>query len=370
MPLGPLDDLLAHQTPDTFDHVHTSDRNFYDRYYFNCHPCSDELFLITGMGQYPNLGTTDVFVAVSMGRMHYVVRASRELGVDRLDTTIGPFGVEVIEGLRRLRVWLEPTEHDVAFDLTFRGSVPCLEEPVTFRRHGARVSDHTSRFAQVGTWEGRLSVADKTFEVTPERWKGARDHSWGVRPIGEPEPLGIRRKWLSAPQGFFHNWLPMQFDDFMLKVFIQEDLDGNRILEEAARVPNFGRDEPIVQLGSPWHRFAYKPGTREIARAEFGFAHSDLTVTSIPLRTNYLCAGSGYRPGPDWAHGMYHGPLVVQGLRFDMGDPAVFATMQGLNETLCRFELSTGEIGYGMHENACAGIYRPYGFDTVDAVAG
>src|SRR5262249_30249458 len=77
----------------------------------------------------------------------------------------------------------------------------------------------------------------------------------------------------------------------------------------------------------------------------------------------------GYRPGPDWAHGMYHGPLVVQGLRFDMSDPAVFATMQGLNETLCRFELSTGEVGYGMHENACAGIYRPYGFDTPDAVA-
>ena len=36
---------------------------------------------------------------------------------------------------------------------------------------------------------------------------------------------------------------------------------------------------------------------------------------------------------------------------------------------LCRWELSTGEIGYGMHENACSGVYHPYGFDTPEAVA-
>ena len=44
-----MDDFLAHQTPETFDHVYTGDRAFYDRYYFNCHSCSDEIFLIAGM---------------------------------------------------------------------------------------------------------------------------------------------------------------------------------------------------------------------------------------------------------------------------------------------------------------------------------
>ena len=65
MPLGPFDEYLAHQTSDTFDHVATSDRNFYDRYYFNMHSSSDELFVITGLGQYPNLGVTDAFITVS-----------------------------------------------------------------------------------------------------------------------------------------------------------------------------------------------------------------------------------------------------------------------------------------------------------------
>ena len=98
MPISPADDLLAHQTAETFDSVFTSDRNFYDRYYFNMHPSSDELFLVTGMGQYPNLGVTDAFVSISHRDTLYVVRASRELGANRLDTSVGPFRVEVVEG--------------------------------------------------------------------------------------------------------------------------------------------------------------------------------------------------------------------------------------------------------------------------------
>ncbi|MGH7338601.1 MAG: hypothetical protein ACREI7_13550 [Myxococcota bacterium] len=67
MPISPMDEYLAHQTTDTFDYVFTSDRNFYDRYYFNCHPSSGELFLVAGLGQYPNLGVTDAFVSISHG---------------------------------------------------------------------------------------------------------------------------------------------------------------------------------------------------------------------------------------------------------------------------------------------------------------
>src|SRR5680860_1517810 len=104
MPISPMDEFLAHQTPETFDHVATSDRNFYDRYYFNLHASSDEIFLVTGMGQYPNLEVIDGFVTISHGDRQYTVRASRELGGDRLDTSVGPFTVEVIEGLKTLPV--------------------------------------------------------------------------------------------------------------------------------------------------------------------------------------------------------------------------------------------------------------------------
>jgi hypothetical protein len=366
-----MDDFLAHQTPETFDHVYSGDRNFYDRYYFNCHGCNDEIFLITGMGQYPNLGVTDAFVAISHGEMHSVVRASRELGSDRLDTTVGPLGVVVLEGLKKLRVWCEPNDWDLEFDLSFDGFAPALEEPVTLRRTGNRLTEHTTRFAQVGNYTGFIRVGDRKWDVTPDSWKGARDHSWGVRPnVGENEPVGIKAKY--APQGefgHFHNWIPMQFDDFMIKVFIAEDAKGNRLLEEAVKVPRFGVDEPVVHLGSPKHDFTYKSGTREIAESRLSFAHSGLEVVGTPLRTNYLCGGSGYRPDEEWGHGYYQGPLKVEGLAWDLSDPKQFDEIQGLNETLCRWRLSTGESGYGMHENACSGVYHPYGFETPDAVA-
>ena len=92
-------------------------------------------------------------------------------------------------------------------------------------------------------------------------------------------------------------------------------------------------------------------------------------VTGTPLRTNYLLGGSGYRPGEPHSLGCYRGPLSVEGQTWDMSDPEQFAQIQGLNEMLCRWELSTGEIGYGMHENAAFGLYTPYGFDSWEAVA-
>ncbi len=86
-------------------HAATSDRRFYDRYFFTGHQCSEELFFMAGIGSYPNLGVIDAFGSVALGSRQYTTRASRELGGDRMDTTaIGPFHAEVFEGLRKLRV--------------------------------------------------------------------------------------------------------------------------------------------------------------------------------------------------------------------------------------------------------------------------
>ena len=105
----------------------------------------------------------------------------------------------------------------------FTGTVAALEEPHTFSRHYERVIQDVTRFAQVGVWEGTLTAAGRTFDVTPDRWKGARDRSWGVRPVGEPEAPGIKARESQDGYGFRHDWLPMQFDDHMLKVQIDQD---------------------------------------------------------------------------------------------------------------------------------------------------
>lgn len=375
MPLSPMDDYLCHQIPEPVDTVYTSDRNFYDRYYFNLYGPGDELFLVTGLGQYPNLGVTDAFVSIAHDDVQTTVRASRELGSDRLDTSVGPLRFEVVEGLRSLRVVCEPNEWGVAFDVRFDASTEALAEPKTITHAGTRITQDTFRFAQVGTWAGTLEVAGRTYDVTPGMWRGARDHSWGVRPVGEPEPKGIRAKVdPTGSLGFLHNWLPVQFDDSMIKITIDNDHAGRRMQEEAVVVWGLGDDRPNEHLGRPEIDIEYHPGTREVREGTVWFSGDgapDLRITATPLRTVYLKAGSGYHWQPDWGHGVWQGPdPVVQGLVVPVGAPTERGELAWLNETLCRFECSDGRVGTGMWENLCQGLYLPAGFDRPDAVSG
>ena len=95
----------------------------------------------------------------------------------------------------------------------------------------------------------------------------------------------------------------------------------------------------------------------------------DVSITSLPQRTVYLAAGTGYLPSEDWGHGFYKGESVTEGMTFDMSTQEKRSQFSILNETLCRFELSSGEVSYGMHENMCMGTYKPYGFNAADSVA-
>jgi hypothetical protein len=371
MPISPLDEFLVHQIPEPIDSVYDDNPHFYDRYYFNLHSSSDELFLVTGLGQYPNLGVTDAFGSISYGDTQHTVRASRPLGSNRLNSSVGPLQITVIEGLRSLRVVCEPNEWGLSYDLTFEGSVRALEEPKSFTRAGGRLIQETFRFAQVGNWTGSLEVAGQTYDVTPDRWHGARDHSWGVRPIGKPAPVDP-----SAPPpatgGFFHNWMPMQFEDHMIKITIDENHAGDRVQEEAVRVWGIDAGRGDEHLGRPELSVRYLPGTREVAQAEVWFSGadaSDLRIAVTPLRTVYLKGGSGYFYDGYWGHGIDHGGLVVEGVTDDIGSAEGRAKLSWLNETVSRFEASDGTVGYGMYENMCVGVYKPAGFDDAQSVA-
>jgi hypothetical protein len=357
--LSPYDDLPLHQIAEPVAHVATGDRNFYDRYYFNCHAGDGELLLITGMGIYPNLGVADAFVVVSDGRVHKVVRASRELA-DRADTSVGPFRIEVVEGLRRLRVVLEPNEWDLDFDLIWDGFDQAHLEPRHIDRSLGRLIIDSARFAQTGRWTGRLRLGDKTFNVTPDRWQGSRDRSWGVRPVGEPEPPG--RRGMQPLPGFFWIYAPVQFPDHAIYFITQERPDGSRILEEAARVSSLaagGGD--AVGLGTPDHELKFVPGTREVENAVLRFG--DLAVSVTPLLRVHIGIGTGYGFDADWRHGMYQGPLVVQGREWDLTAEEGRGAMWGLVDAIARFELPDGTAGHGLFEYLVLGPHAKYGFE-------
>jgi hypothetical protein len=367
MTLSPLDDYPVHQAALPIRHPATSDRNFYDRYYFNCHAGTDELMLIIGLGQYPNLGVTDAFALARHGDTHRVVRASRELGADRMDTSVGPFRVDIIEGLRKLRVVLEPSEHGLDFDLTWDGVIPAQAEPRHFIRQQERVIFDSVRLAQTGRWTGYVHSGGEHFTVTPDRWQGSRDRSWGVRPVGESEPPGIQAR---NPAQFYWMYAPMQFDEFSILTIIQEDATGNRVLEEAVRVWPDSGGRPPQQLGRPEYRPQYAPGTREVRTATISFSPpggAPVEVTVRPVHPVSLMVGTGYGLEPDWKHGMYQGPdVVVQGVCYDLSSPPDAARMWGMIDSVAAFECTengTTITGSGLFEYWPFGPHEPTGLD-------
>lgn len=356
MTLSEWDDFPVHQAPEFIRHPATSDRNFYDRYYFNMHPRSADWFAIFGFGQYPNLGVVDAFVDVRRGGEQHIVRASKPLG-DRRDTSVGPFRVEVMEPLRRLRFVIEPTEHPVAMDVTWEGHIPAVAEPRQFVRGKEKVIFDTQRLAQTGTWTGSLEVSGERIPVTPDRCWGNRDRSWGVRPVGEPETGGIREGDMVLP-GMW-NYFPMQFDDHAILYICHERDDGVRPLVQAERVWS-DPDRGIDDLGPSEHEHRLEPGTRVVRSSVIRFPEAGIEIECEVLLTNYVSVGTGYGIDADWRHGMYHGPdPVVQGLVLDVDEVKGIAGY-GLVDHLARFSYDE-RVGYGLLEQGFFGPYRRYG---------
>jgi len=358
--LTPLDDYLCHQTPYPIDTVFTSDRNFYDRYYFNCHDIDGNVFLVLGMGLYPNIGVIDAFATCSYKGYQYNVRASRELNFDRLNTTVGPISVQVLEGLRRLRMSCEKNDWGLDFDLTFEGTTFPTEEPHFFRRANSRAVMDYTRLTQVGRWSGELSVAGDRFTVEPSTWWGGRDRSWGVRPVGGPEPPSAPAR--DGLASFHWQWAVFQFEDEAIYYTTTEDHTGTPWHCTVARAKTFPSQEHR-RLALVKHDIRLLPGTRTFHGATITVrdGDQDIAIECEPLNTLYM-AGAGY--GGAWRHGMYHGPLAVEGDRWDLSDPNTLAMIKGQNETVCNYRMGD-KLGHGIFELLVIGPYQPWGLTSL-----
>jgi hypothetical protein len=267
--------------------------------------------------------------------------------------------------MRRLRFRCGPNEGDLALDLVRIGTTPAVLEPRHFYRNHARIANDTMRFTQTGAWTGRLRVGGESYDVDPQAWIGTRDRSWGIRSVGEAEPRGIRDA-LPAP-GFFWLYSPMRFDDFAILTIINEDRDGERILEEAVRVWPEETGRAPEPLGRPTHEIEFVDGTRDPKRARLSFtgpADRPIRVEVEPLLPVHVALGCGYGNDHEWRHGMYQGKEVVQYRSYDLTDAEVRAEARGVTDYAARFELDDGRVGYGLFEFAILGPYGPYGFDS------
>jgi hypothetical protein len=361
----PLDEYPVHQVPLSMRHVATSDRNAYDRCYLNAHDRSGDVFVVTGLGVYPNLGVIDAYATVARGDRQVTVRMSGALGEDRMDQRVGPYRVEVLEPLRKLRVVCDADDHGVGFDLTWTGSFPVVEEPAHVMRQSDNIILDALRFAQVGTWEGVLRVEGDELAVTPDRWLGTRDRSWGIRPVGEAEPPGRAASEPDPDFGFWWTYVPLRFEEFAVVIIAQEDGSGTRTLNEAVRVFPATAGRPPEQLVWPEFEIQYRPGTRHPERAVLHCrprGGKDLDIEVDTLGFVALNCGPGYGGDPDWNHGAWRGPDWIEKVVVDLADPAVAGRIPfGVVDHVARASCDGAE-GYGMFEHGTFGRHLPSGF--------
>jgi hypothetical protein len=370
--LSPADDFLIHQTHEPVRFAGSTDRRFYDRYFFTGHLCSEELFFMIGMGSYPNLGVIDAFGSVALGPVQHTTRASRELGTDRMNTShVGPFHVEVAQGLRKLHLRCDPIGgHAMHFSLEWTASVPAFEEPPIFQRVMGRVMEQGTRFIQTGRWSGYIECAGRRIELSPEYGWGARDRSWGVRSIGlAREPTGIQQvKGANKQRTTLWMWSPMQFADYTIHFNVAEYATGERAIETVRRIwacDDGGDAAREEYLNGAEHELCFDLRTRQLlAGSTVSFLEPDGTrrhIRLIPLCRAYLRAGTGYGGPDEWRHGKYMGEQWVDSVRFDLTDSAVISKI-GPTHVLCRMEMDNGAVGFGTFETQVYGAYPRYGF--------
>jgi hypothetical protein len=355
------DDYPIHQTPEPVAFAGT-DRNFYDRYFFNGYSAvpGNRSFFAAAFGVYPHLNIADAAFVVVRNGVETALHASRCLNMERMDLTVGPIRIEVVEPLQKLRVIVDAPDQRLSADIMFTGRSAPIEEPRFVRRIGPRTIMDYTRLTQNGRYQGWIELDGKRESL--DGFVGTRDRSWGVRPIGlrDPQPLAPA----AAPQ-FFWLWAPTNFEDGSLFFHSNDDAAGLPWNRRAVWVPDSGAQQEFMSATA---QVSWKSGTRHAASAmvTLGDDLQRLEVKFSPLY-NFYMLGLGYGH-PKWGHGLNHGGLAIEREDIDLSgvDPRQqhFLHVQALCEVNCRDATGRVRQGRGVLEQLALGPHAPSGFTS------
>jgi hypothetical protein len=347
------DDYPLHQTPEPVAYAGT-DRNFYDRYFFNGYAPDGSGFFAIAFGIYPHLNVCDAHFSAIRDGVQINLHASRELNMERMDLQCGPIRIEVLEPLQKLRVSVDG--EGIKAELTFTGRAFPIEEPRFIHRIGPRTFMDYTRLTQNGRYTGWIEIDSVRQDCAPGT-AGTRDRSWGVRPVGtsdqQPHGHGL------AP-GFFWQWTPLNFADRSLFFHANADAKGHMWNTRAVIAPDragtaglFDTEAEMaasLTAGSRWPQ----GGTLTIESPD-----GPETILLEPV-SRFQMRGLGYT-SPKWGHGLYHGPLEVEREDFALADcnPGQFDNFHV--QLPCRAISDRYGQGFGVFEQLIIGPYAPLG---------
>lgn len=369
-----FDDFCIHQTAAPVAQPAQSDRNFYDRYWFNGFDVDGTFIFEIGFGLYPNRHIMDGHFSVAMGDRQWAFHASRRAPAERGETVVGPLSIEVIKPLRQVRVTLAPNEHNMECELVFTAASVAHQEPQNVMYDDGHLIMQTSRFTQLGYWDGFFSIDGERREVS--RACGTRDKSWGVRPVGEP--TGGAPGLMNQEPGVYWVWCPLNFGDVCTQFGTFEDRDGNPTQVSADLMPLYDNPDDIPRQPEPGltpmqsvtHKLRWLTGTRRPAGGELHLTDKQGNRYDIelePLQRFYML-GIGYNHA-EWGHGVWKGELATGCEQWNLAevDPLDYQFIH--NHQVVRARMGE-RSGVGTLETICIGRHAPSGFkDFFDGAA-
>ncbi len=343
------DDYPLHQTPEPVAFAGT-DRNFYDRYFFNGYGPDGEDFFAVAFGVYPHLDVADAHFCVVRDGTQHCVHASRKLGMERMDLSCGPIRIEVVEALHKLRVVVEG--EGLAADLTFTGRAFPIEEPRFTWRLGPRTVMDYTRMTQNGHYQGWIEIDGQRRDVVAGT-SGTRDRSWGVRPVGAADP---QLSGGSAVPQFFWQWTPVNLPDRSLFFHLNAHADGTAWNTRAVIAPDGNGPEAFTDVHDAAMVAPLEAGTRwpgggavlTIGDEQFAFE----PIGRFQMR------GLGYT-SPRWNHGLDHGTLEVEREDIELNSVDPLRPDNLHVQMVCRVTGPDGQQGIGVFEQLAIGEYTP-----------
>ena len=357
------DEYPIHQTPEPIAFSGT-DRNFYDRYFFCGYQDDGSGYFAAAFGVYPHLNIADAHFSVLCDNTQHCLHASRLLGMERMELTVGPIRIEVIEPLVKIRLIIDQHE-GIAADLTFEARSAPLQEPRFTRRNGPRLVMDLTRFTQNVCWTGWIEIDGK--RETYAGAFGTRDRSWGIRQIGAPDAQPVAPP--IVPQ-FYWLWAPTNFPNLSLFAHVNEDEHGEPWNSRAALAMDGAGQGEVLHLDKARFKIDWRAGTRNASAASLDVtdpAGRDHNVRWTPIET-FQMKGIGYGH-PAWAHGGWKGELAVEREEFRPRDLDPLEIPNLHIQAICTARHQGGGAssdGVGIVEQLVIGPHGPSGFRQIN----
>lgn len=406
--LSKYDEFPVHQASRPFSHIPSTDFSWDDGYYFGVFNADKQVFLLTGMRINPNADIVGGYAIINVAGRQYSVRFSR-CWRQQIDTVIGKLSYEFVEPMKTIRLKLEANDSALSFDILWTGVAPAFEEAHHFAETRGRVTTDQTRYSQSGVASGFIQLENTRYDVTPDCWSGARDHSWGL--YADRKPLGGHHEWLpprevpAVPRAL-RFWTCFEAGEWSGFYHLHESPAGEQVkMNDVFGTPFEGNlfngwNGPTVHLTAARHELRFKPGTRIFTGGTIHLKDDQnrawtqhFEVASPP----WVVQTMGYTPG-SWKDGgtmhTYHGnpDLVMEWDDFDFSqqpfDYTPYQPKQGGGassaEVLAAFGLGSGTKVHGLEflarteliapdgsrhrgqaqvENFIQGRFDPYGFE-------